>query len=211
MLINKIKINLNNNLKDCLEEVAQSITNSWKQIQGIGDPNTSYDIIDLANNIKEICNINLFDVFINKNQIVEIVELIEKEFIHKSPHSSIRLLNANDLLYFLNKLYYIVREKLEQWNLKFETKEELLVKILYLWHGCINIDKVCRRKDATGMEIKDEHRLLVHTWLLEQGYTNIWIRKGFSAAEVFRQYQKNDKYNDWISKDSPYWKKIEDI
>ena len=72
-----------------------------------------------------------------------------------------------------------------------------------MWHGCLNIDKVCRLKDAHGDEPLE--RTQVHDWLVSQSNSNPWIRRGFTAARYFRQNQKKLRGYNWIPRDSPYW------
>ena len=74
-----------------------------------------------------------------------------------------------------------------------------------MWHGCLNIDKACRKVTAQRTNINQEHRFAVHSWLLEQSPSNPWIKKGFSSASRFRQNEKDMKDYTWIPSDSPYW------
>ena len=82
------------------------------------------------------------------------------------------------------------------------------MKSLFMWHGCLNIDKECRLKDVHGIEPQD--RLAAHDFLVCQSSSNPWIRKGFSSAPLFRQTPRQKQlkvvkdYN-WIPPGSPYW------
>jgi hypothetical protein len=48
--------------------------------------------------------------------------------------------------------------------------EEVIMKSLFMWPGCINIDKQCRLKDVHGIE--PENRLAVHDFLVGQSNSN---------------------------------------
>jgi len=86
------------------------------------------------------------------------------------------------------------------------TLEEGIMKSLFMWDGCLNIDKVCRSKDIYGNEPQDRTQIL-HNWLVNKSNSNRWIRKGFTSARYFRQTpdQKNLKDYSWIPLESPYW------
>ena len=49
------------------------------------------------------------------------------------------------------------------------------MKSLFMWYGCLNIDKVCRLKDAHGDEPLEGTQ--VHDWLVSQSNSNPWIRR----------------------------------
>ena len=86
------------------------------------------------------------------------------------------------------------------------SSEEVSMKSLYMWHGCVNIDKQCTLKDVHGIEPQD--RLAVHDFLVGQSVSNPWIRKGFSSARLFRQTPDQTQLKDynWIPSDSQYRK-----
>jgi hypothetical protein len=78
------------------------------------------------------------------------------------------------------------------------------MKSLFMWHGCLNIDKECRLKDTHDIEPLD--RMQVHDWLVNQSNSDPWIEKGFKSEKSFRTRTKMAKNYDWIPPDSPYWK-----
>ena len=45
--------------------------------------------------------------------------------------------------------------------------EDAVMKSLFMWHGCLNIDKVCRLKDAHGDEPLEQRRFTTG-WLVDQ-------------------------------------------
>ena len=53
---------------------------AWPTYHG-GDPNLT-DILFLANTIREDCNLQLEDVPLTKEQVVSIIELVEKGLLH---------------------------------------------------------------------------------------------------------------------------------
>jgi hypothetical protein len=70
------------------------------------------------------------------------------------------------------------------------------MKSLFMWHGCLNIDKECRLKDIHDTE--PQNRMQVHHWLVSQSNSNPWIRIGFTSAKYFRPHQKSSKDYSWI-------------
>jgi hypothetical protein len=115
---------------------------------------------------------------------------------------AIRVKDENQLIEELDKLAKEVLNKYPQIG---TTVEEAIMKSLFMWHGCLNIDKECRLKDVHGGEPKD--RMQVHNWLVNQSNSNPWIRKGFISARYFRQMpdEKKSKDYSWIPSESPYW------
>lgn len=140
--------------------------------------------------------------------MVKIVELVETNLLRKSPGNAVRHLESEALCKILNELYDIIKLFCESENIQLGDKEETLSKSLYMWHGCLNMDKLCRKKDILGEVITEQYRIEIHNWLVELSQSNIWIGKGFRAAEKFRLDQKNDKEYDWIPKDSPYYQSM---
>jgi len=117
-----------------------------------------------------------------------------------SDPSTIRVKQENQLIEELNKVGNEVLKKCPQIG---SAIEDTVMKSLLMWHGCLNIDKVCRLKDPHGGEPLE--RMHVHDWLVNQSYSNPWIRRGFTAARFFRQNQKKLSDYNWIPRDSPYW------
>jgi hypothetical protein len=112
-------------------------------------------------------------------------------------------IRAKDEIQLIEELEKIAKEVLKKYPQIGITIEEAIMKSLFMWHGCLNIDKECRLKDAHGIE--PPNRMQVHDWLVNQSNSNPWIRKGFTSAKSFRPEQRMDKTYDWIPKDSPYW------
>jgi hypothetical protein len=182
------------------------------------DPNLK-DVNHLAETIQRTCNLNIHDLTsdkgLSKEQVVEVVELVEKELLSHpaarpvvrdiliSHPLAIRVKDESQLIEELNK---VAQEVLRIYPQLGNTIEEAIMKSLFMWHGCLNIDKECRLKDVHDVE--PLNRLEVHTWLVRQSNSNPWISKGFTSARYFRQTpdQKRLKEYSWIPSDSPYWK-----
>ena len=179
------------------------------------DPNLK-DVNHLAEAVRNVCDLNVdddlpYDNDLSKDQVVEVVELVEKELLsHPSAKPvirdtlisdllAIRVKDENQLIEELKKLALYVLRKYPQIG---TTAEEAIMKSLFMWHGCMNIDKECRLKDVHGSEL--QNRMQVHAWLVSQSTSNPWIKKGFASAHHFRRDQPKD--NSWIPSDSPYWK-----
>lgn len=177
------------------------------------------DLNHLAETIRKVCNLNggdlPLDKGLSKEQVVEIVELVEELLSHPSVKRvkrdllisdplAIRVKDENQLMEELNKIAEGVLKKYPQIG---NTPEEAIMKSLFMWHGCLNIDKVCRIKDVHGNEPQNYERMEIHNWLFTLSNSNPWIRKGFTSARYFRQMpdQTKSKNYIWIPSDSPYW------
>jgi hypothetical protein len=152
------------------------------------------------------------DQSVSREQVVDIIELVEKELLSQpavkpilrdplisDPHA-IRVKDDGQLIQELDILGKEVLQKYPQIG---STIEEAIMKSLFMWHGCLNINKECRLKDVHGVE--SQNRMQVHDWLVSQSNSNPWIRKGLTSAKYFRPHQKNSKDYSWIPPDSLYW------
>jgi hypothetical protein len=141
------------------------------------------DIHHLAETLQKVCNLNINSdnahLDLSKQQVVEIVEIVEKELlghpatkpvlrdaIITDPYE-IRLKDENQLFEELNK---VAQEVLKEYPHIGTSIEEVIMKSLFMWHGCLNIDKQCRLKDVHGIEPQD--KLTVHDFLVGQSSSN---------------------------------------
>jgi len=106
------------------------------------------------------------------------------------PHA-IRVKDETQLIEELDNLGEQVLKKYPQIA---TTIEEATMKSLFMWHGCLNIDKECKLKDVHGT--KSEARMQVHNWLANQSTLNPWIGTGFTSARCFRQTPDQKKLKD---------------
>lgn len=179
------------------------------------DPNLK-DVNHLAETIQKVCNLNVGNLpsgeGLSNEQVIEVVELVEKELLRQPAVKPVKrdimisdplAIRAKDEIQLIEELEKIAKEVLKKYPQIGITIEEAIMKSLFMWHGCLNIDKECRLKDAHGIE--PPNRMQVHDWLVNQSNSNPWIRKGFTSAKSFRPEQRMDKTYDWIPKDSPYW------
>ena len=173
------------------------------------DPNLK-DVNHLAETIRQVCNLNIGDLpsdrDLSKDQVVEIVELVERELLSRpsviikpGDPRAIRVKDENQLIEELEKIGFAVLKEYAQIG---ASLEEAIMKSLFMWDGWLNIDKVCRKKDIHGIE--PQNRMQVHNLLVNKSNSNPWIRKGFTSARFFRQDQKDLKDYSWIPLDSPY-------
>src|SRR5215469_2244776 len=207
----------------CLvESIAEAMKNlpipsTYTGVDGMkyrGDSNLK-GLCHLAETIRRVCNLPIDDLSsiqsLSKQQVIEIVELVEHELLSQpskepvkrsvvSNPLAIRVKQENQLIEELNKVGNEVLKKCPQIG---SAIEDVVMKSLFMWHGCLNIDKLCRLKDAHGGE--PLARIQVHDWLVSQSNSNPWIRRGFTAARFFRQNQKKLSGYNWIPRDSPYW------
>jgi hypothetical protein len=211
-------------LKEAIQEAMKNLPTIYMYTgeDGAEHPEDSNlkDIQHLAETIQKVCNLNVnsdnAQQVLSKQQVVEIVEIVEKELLgHPATKPvlwdaiitdplEIRVKDENQLFEELNKVAQEVLKKYPHFGTSIE---EVIIKSLFMWHGCLNIDKECRLKDVHGIE-PQENRLAIHDFLVGQSSSNPWIRKGFSSARLFRQTpdqsQSKKDYN-WIPSDSPYW------
>ncbi len=211
-------------LKEAIQEAMKNLPTIYMYTgeDGAEHPEDSNlkDIQHLAETIQKVCNLNINSgdahQDLSKEQVVEIVEIVEKELLGHSATKpvlrdavitdplEIRVKDENQLSEELNK---VAQEVLKKYPDIGTSIEEVSVKSLFMWHGCLNIDKQCRLKDVHGIE-PQENRIAFHDFLVGQSNSNPWIRKGFISARLFRQTpdqtQLKKDYN-WIPSDSPYW------
>jgi hypothetical protein len=192
-----------------LDDAVSRTIKTWPQYQG-GDPNLT-DISFLADAIRTVCNLTLEDTYLTKEQVISIVELVERELLSKPSirplWTDILAVRSKDQHQLIEELAKIGKEILLA-HPTFGSIESAVMKSLYMWHGCLNIDKACRRVTAQGQQIDNDHRLALHIRLLRQSQTNVWIKKGFMSASNFRQHEKDKKEYSWIPSESPYWQKL---
>ena len=83
--------------------------------------------------------------------------------------------------------------------------EEVIVNALYMWYGCICIDKACRIEDIH--RIAPQNRMDIYEHLIGLSSSNSWVRKGFTSARFFRRTNNQERLKDytWIPHDSIYW------
>jgi len=196
-----------------LEKAKVNAVKAWPVLISSGDPNISTDVLHLATAIQQGCEVDLADVYFRKDQVVGIVEIVEEYFLKPLPASlpvgvdarlaALRFKKADQLIKELNR----VSEEVLKCYPQLGSKEESILKSLYMWHGCINIDKACRKRDANSHCLTLTERLNTYAWLFAQSQSNIWIRKGIGSARCFRQTkdQRAAKVYEWIPADSPYW------
>jgi hypothetical protein len=158
------------------------------------------DIFNIAETFRNVYSLTPEGPLLSTNKVLQIVALINTELVGPSP-LGIRNTNQDDLTNRLTNVGTHARE----FNPEFYSIEEAIMKSLFLWIGCMQIDKVCRLVDAHGKPFNKEYSMGIHSELVELSNTNPWIRKGFSSAKSFEPNQQKDKTYDWIPKDSPYW------
>jgi hypothetical protein len=88
--------------------------------------------------------------------VVSIVELVEKELLHNPEINpiwmdklAIRAKSKDQITQELSTLGRIVLRLYPQ----FISMERSVMVSLYMWYGCLNMDKVCRKVTAQGRTI----------------------------------------------------------
>jgi hypothetical protein len=189
----------------CIDDAVRKTSANWRPIQ---EPEKDYnlvDVFDLAGTLQIACSLVLGQPSNNlsKEEIVQpLVELVETE-LHPNT-DPIRSRNSVQLIEELRSTGARVLEI----HSDFGSPEEAIMKSLFIWFGCLQIDKSCRREDASGKPFDLGNSLSIHDELVILSKTNPWIKLGFISAKYFRQYEKQNKYYCWIPKDSPYWELV---
>ena len=128
------------------------------------DPNLK-DVNHLAETIQRTCNLNIHDLTsdkgLSKEQVVEVVELVEKELLsHPAARPVVRdilishplAMRVKDESQLIEELNKVAQEVLRIYPQLGNTIEEAIMKSLFMWHGCLNIDKECSLKDLHDVE-----------------------------------------------------------
>ena len=156
-------------LKEAIQEAMKNLPTIYMYTgeDGAEHPEDSNlkDIQHLAETIQKVCNLNVNSCHahqhLSKEQVVEIVEIVEKELLgHPATKPvlwdaiitdplEIRVKDENQLFEELNKVAQEVLKKYPHFGTSIE---EVIIKSLFMWHGCLNIDKECRLKDVHGIE-----------------------------------------------------------
>jgi hypothetical protein len=164
------------------------------------DTNT-VDLFHIAETIRKICHLELGNPSLSTDKVLQIVALINTEVIGQCP-LGIRNTDANLLTNILNK----AGAKALEFHPEFGSIEKAIMKSLFLWFGCIQIDKSCRRADAYSKPFNKDHSMGIHAELVEISKQNPWVKTGVISAKSFETTQQVNKTYDWIPADSPYWK-----
>jgi hypothetical protein len=122
------------------------------------DPNLKdVNVNHLAETIRKVCNLNVGDLAsdqgLSKEKVVEVVELVEKELLRHPTVKPVKrdimisdplTIRVKDEIQLIEELEKIAKEVLKKYPQIGPTIEEAIMKSLFMWHGCLNIDKECR-------------------------------------------------------------------
>lgn len=195
-------------------EVALKVAlNSLPKLNIDGDPNL-IDILHIAKTLKEYFNLQFNNKSLSKNNIVEIVEIVEEKLLRPAAINPVyrdNIIKENEAIrvkseeQILDEFKAIVNE-ISKMQLDFESYEEIITRSLFFWYGCLTMDKICRKFDVNGIPTPYTVRIQIRDSL--KGCQNPWIYNGFVSASKFRKTPHQFKIKDysWIPKDSPYWK-----
>lgn len=185
-----------------LEETIEQATSSWRRVEQ-GDPNT-IDVYDHAKKVSIFLHLQLPIQLPGKEIGVKIVELVNEKFIKGR---LIRERTSQELV----ELGKQVTDSLQEQNLLPFGRSESYVVALYIWHGCICMAKNLRKTYVVGRgreapyTIEQRQRgyeYIRQCWQNEEAIDNPWVKYGVSLARIF---EKGEKVDDWVPKDSPYW------
>jgi len=196
-----------------VEYALKQALESLPKIKMGSDPNLE-DICHIAQNFKDFFNLQFNNKYISKDNVVEIVEIVEEKLLRPPAISPVyrnnMVMEKNTIRVkpeeqILDEFKAIVNE-ISKMQLEFGSYEEIITSSLFFWYGCLSMDKICRKMDINGIIPKD--RLEIHDYLKNTLNSNPWIYNGFISASKFRRTPDQFKIKDysWIPKDSPYWK-----
>jgi len=183
----------------CISDAVRIVSESWRPIQEAGKDYNIADIFDLASTVQSVCSLVFGESSNNfsKEDVRRIlVELIERE-LHPST-DPIRSRSSVQLTEDLGRIGVKVLEV----HPEFGSIEEAIMKSLFIWVGCLQIDRACRKEDALGKPFDRSYSLTIQQELVSLSNTNPWIKLGFSSAKYFRQHDNQNKFYNWIPKDS---------
>jgi hypothetical protein len=144
--------------------------------------------------------------------VVDIVEIVE-EYLLRPPANNpvyrdsritdVLAIRTKDQSQIVHDLLMVAEKVTKKYRLG--KPEEVVVKALYMWYGCICIDKACRIEDIHM--IAPQNRMDIYEHLIGLSSSNSWIRKGFTSARFFRRTSDQERLKDytWIPHDSIYW------
>jgi hypothetical protein len=127
---------------------------------------------------------------------VEIVEIVEENLlrlsavrpVYRDPRIMDPLaIRSKDQVQIVNELSRVA-EIIAAKHPPLGSCAEVLMKSLYVWYGCLCIDKVCRVHDIHG--VGPQNRMEVHDQLVKEAEANTRIRKGF-VSRYFRRSRIN--------------------
>jgi hypothetical protein len=180
----------------------------------IEDPNPK-DLYHLGRVFEDSYNLSL-DMpelkDLTPKDVVEIVEIVE-EYLLRPPANNpvyrdaritdVLAIRTKDQSQIVDDLLKVAEKVTKKYHLG--KPEEVVVKALYMWYGCICIDKACRIEDIHG--IAPRNRMDIHEHLIELSRSNSWIRRGFTSSRFFRRTSDQQRLKDytWIPYESIYW------
>lgn len=185
---------------DTLTTGVSNAYDTFPVLQGGGDPNT-IDVLWVAKSLHESLTDSLDTTEITAEASVELVELVESEFID----GLIRNLSKETLLERANNLANAIDEA----TLLDLPSEQAVAIALSLWHGCVCMAKSMRNVDSQGTtytrEIRERgYASLKETWEYAERAGNPWVKRGVTIANLFETNRGNTVVDDWVPQNSPY-------
>jgi hypothetical protein len=165
----------------CIEDAVRETSKNWQPIEKAGDYNL-VDIFDLAGTLQIICDLVLGEPSDNllKEEIVQtLVELVEREL-----HPNTDPIRSRDSLQLVEDLKR-VGARVPEIHSDFGSPEEAVTKSLFIWFGCLQIDKSCSREDASGKLFDLRYSITIHEELVILSKTNPWIKLGSFLQNIF--------------------------
>jgi hypothetical protein len=187
---------------DELKSAISQAHDTFPNLAGLsGDPNT-IDVLWVSKTIQDSLDDPLSISEISAENSVEIVELVESNFID----GLIRNLPKERLKVKAENLANAITTN----SLLGELSPEQKVAIaLSLWHGCICMAKSCRAQTGQGQTYTTALRQrgynnLKTQWEQEENSGNPWVKRGVAVANLFETNRGNTLIDDWVPQNSPY-------
>jgi hypothetical protein len=184
----------------CISDAVTEATRTWIKQEEEGADYNIVDVFNLAEKLGKLCNLTLDSPnnILPQENAALLVELVDKEL-----QDHMQAIRCRTTAQLTNDLTKVGQQVLKLYP-EFGSIEKAIMKSLYIWVGCFQIDKSCRKFDANNKPFDRTRSLAVHQNLVDRANENAWIKLGFSSAKYFRQYEKDKKNYDWIPEDSPY-------
>jgi hypothetical protein len=195
-------------------DVLRKAASSWPDLTNYADPKTGeveanlVDVLHYASELKREANIQFPLTLPDPESGRKIVELVDGKFV--SGPAGVRLQPVQIIARRANQLL----TEIEKESLLAFDGLAALVASLFMWHGCISMAKSVRRTYVTlsgekpySLEQRQQsYEITKIDWQTAENSGNPWIRHGVSVARRFETARANSVVEDWIPKDSPYWK-----
>lgn len=193
----------------------RSAAEPWPILSGSGDPNL-VDVYWLAKSVTRALGLSIPSRLPEREIGIKIVECVESTLVRGTlvrslPHNVLsdrglwlvrRIRNGKLLDYLVDR------------RLLYDGAGQTYVSAFYTWHGCLNMAKTLRRTYVTERgeapytaELRKQGYGYIQRCTDEEDASgNPWVKFGVMITRDLARGRNNEIVDDWVPKDSPYWK-----